>query len=324
MYSWVAGFDCGGTSTRAIIAARDGRVLGVGEAGPGNYLVVGVERAVEAVRAALGAAMARAACHDLLCAGAAVAMAGAGASVDPALMAALRAVLPADTIVLDGDIVAALHGAFPYGGGVIVIAGTGSVAFGEAANGERVQVGGWGHVLGDEGSGYALGLAGLRAILEAYDGRGAPTALSAALLGHLQLTSPASLVRRVYAERMTRDEIAALAPIVAARAADGDAVAVRIVEDAGGALARLAITGVERVGAGSTVAGIAPLGGLFGHVPLLLDVFRAQVARRLPTVSVVVPRFDACGGAAILALREAGIDVDEPLLTRLRDTLAGA
>jgi hypothetical protein len=72
------------------------------------------------------------------------------------------------------------------------------------------------------------------------------------------------------------------------------------------------------------VAGIAPLGGLFGHVPLLLDVFRAQVARRLPTVSVVVPRFDACGGAAILALREAGIDVDEPLLTRLRDTLAGA
>lgn len=324
MYNWVVGFDCGGTSTRALVVALDGRVLGTGFAGPSNYLVVGIDAAVAAVHAALQMATAGAGCHAQQCAAAVVAMAGAGGSVDPALMVALRNVLPTGQIMLDGDIMAALTGAFPHGGGLIVIAGTGSVAFGVAASGERVQVGGWGHLLGDEGSGYAIGLAGLRAVLEAYDGRGVPTALDGALLGHLQLSSPAALVWRVYAEQMPRDEIAALAGLVVACADDGDVTARRIVDDAGRALAQLATAGVQRMATAGRVSGVATLGGLFEHAPMLQGAFRAHFTQSTPDVWVVAPRFDARGGAAIMALREAGIMPDEAVLARLHDTVGGA
>ena len=320
MNDWVVGFDCGGTSTRAVILARDGRVLGQGVAGPSNYLVVGADAACAAIQAAFAAAMERADCEDRPCAAAVVAMAGAGASVDPVLVGKLRAMLSTGNIVIDGDIMAALSGAFPHGQGLVVIAGTGSVAFGVAANGERVQVGGWGYVLGDEGSGYAIGLDGLRAVLRFYDGRESPTILAPALLDHVGISSPAALVRRVYVEHMTRDEIAALAPIVADHATAGDLVAEGIIKHAGKTLASLAVTGIARLAAIGEVAGIAPLGGLF-NIPMVARTFHDQLSILCPEVAVIAPRFDATGGTAIMALREAGVAPDHAVLAQLARTL---
>lgn len=322
MNEWVVGFDCGGTSTRAIIVARDGRVLGLGAAGPANYLVVGVTAAVEAICTALAQAMGQAGCRTSDCAAAVVAMAGAGGSVARALVEKLAAVLPARHILVDGDIMAALMGAFPRGTGLVVIAGTGSVAFGVAANGERVQVGGWGYILGDEGSGYAIGLEGLRRVLRYYDGRDVPTTLAPALLAHVSASSPAGLVRRVYVEHMTRDEIAALAPLIAAHAAAGDVVAERIILHAGGALAGLAATGVARLAEAGTRVDVAVLGGLFSHIPMLTQAFRSHMGDFCPGTTIVVPRFDAVGGAALMALREAGTTLDDFVLERLSQMIS--
>ncbi len=224
-------------------------------------------------------------------------------------------------VQVDGDIMAAFTGAFPLGNGLVMIAGTGSVAFGLAAGGERVQVGGWGYLLGDEGSGYAIGLDALRTVLRFYDGREAATTLAPALLDHLALSSPAALVRRVYTDRMNRDEIAAIAPFVAAHAAAGDTASVRILWNAGGALADLACAGVERIIQSGIGANVALLGGLFAHIPMLTDAFQRHLRACLPDTMIVAPRFDAVGGAAILALREAGVALTEPVLARLAESL---
>ncbi len=321
MQDWVVGFDCGGSSTRAVVLALDGRVLGRGDAGPSNYLVVGIEAAVTAVGAAFTEAIRQAGGEERRCQVAFVAMAGAANSVDPALVQALRSLFPARKVQVDGDIMAAFTGAFPHGNGLVVIAGTGSVAFGLAAGGERVQVGGWGYLLGDEGSGYAVGLDALRTVLGFYDGREKATTLAPALLDHLALSSPAALVRRVYTDRMSRDDIAAIAPFVAAHAAAGDTAAVRILWNAGGALADLAAVGVERIIQSGIGANVALLGGLFAHIPMLTDAFHRHLRACLPDTKIVAPRFDAVGGAALLALREAGVDLTEPVLARLAESL---
>ena len=320
MMPWVVGFDCGGSSTRAVVVACDGSVLGQGLSGASNALAVGIDAAVRAVGAAFGQAYMEAGRPAMPCDAAVVARAGAGTSIDPALVRAIRAAVPARRLLVDGDTLAAWAGAFPGGAGLVVIAGTGSVAFGIAPNGERVQVGGWGYVLGDEGSGYAVGLAAIRSVLRFFDGRDDPTSLAMALIDHLHVRSPAGLVRRVYVEGITRDEIAALVPLVAAHAMVGDAVAMRIIEEAAEALALLARAGVERLGGGVAVA---PLGGLFANVPLLAGSFVTHLGRVAPDVRVVAPHFDAVGGAAILALREAGVVVDDAVLSRVSQTLSG-
>ena len=154
-------------------------------------------------------------------------LAGAGRRpVRRALEAALRNERVARAVRLGTDVEAAFHDAFGGGPGIVVVAGTGSVVLGAAQDGRRLQVGGWGGVMGDEGSGYHIGVSALRAIAAATDRRGPPTALTAAVLESLGLDRPRQL--SAWAESATKADIAALAPLAvrAARSADGPATTV--------------------------------------------------------------------------------------------------
>ena len=127
----------------------------------------------------------------------------------------------------------------PDGWGVAVIAGTGSIAVGRSTDGRLARAGGWGYLLGDEGSGYAIAMQALNAVTRSADGRGGKTPLTEKLLGAMSLQKPQDTIAAVYRGGWDRTAIAALAPIVFEVAENGDEIALSIVERQAGELAHV-------------------------------------------------------------------------------------
>ena len=179
--------------------------------------------------------------------------------------------------------------------GVCLIAGTGSIALGRDQTGRQARTGGWGHIVGDEGSGFDIGRRALQAVLRAADGRGPQTTLQEALLRAWGLASPPELMGRVYpaSGQVVVPDIADLAGLVFAQAAAGDPVARRIVDRAAGELT----TAVLAVIADLSFPGAVPLavtGGVLRHQPRLRAAILRRVRRRQavgPVVVVEVPRW---------------------------------
>ena len=235
---FLIGIDGGGSKTTAFVADVHGHVLGRGTAGPSNYHVIGVDAAYAALDTAVQAALASIEGQPAaLCIG----MAGAGRTRDRELFRAwAKARYPGTpvTVVHDGQL--ALAAGTPDGWGIAVLCGTGSLVYSEDRHGTPARAGGWGYLLGDEGSGYAIGLAALRAVARAADGRSPQTALANAILAHWSLAKPQDLIAHVYAPSTQRADIAALAALVEAEAAREDPVAHDILRDAGRELATMA------------------------------------------------------------------------------------
>jgi len=251
----VLGIDGGGTHTVALLAQlpshQDGKwtVLGRGEAGPSNYQAAGAERAFHALDEAVGKAF-RAACLARSPVQVAwLGLAGAGRPEDQELVRhwALHKGLAAQVEVTP-DAPLLLAAGTPDGWGVAVVAGTGSIAFGRSPDGRTSRAGGWGYLLGDEGSGYALSLAAFQAVARMADGRGPDTLLSGLLLDRLQLSRPQELIAAVYRGGLDRPALAALAPLVLEAAQAGDAVASAIVQEGADQLALAAATSARPLG----------------------------------------------------------------------------
>lgn len=264
----VLGLNAGGTRTVALLAeAGSGAVLGRGVGGPGNIRAVGAARVTESVAAATAAAFADAGREPGPVAAVAIGAAGAARPDDRAAVEeCLRAVIAAERYAVTNDAAIALRAAVPSGPAALLIAGTGSIGYGRAADGREVRAGGWGYLLDDDGSAYAVGLAGLSAILRAHDGRRPQTALRGALLAAAGLAAPEEIIGWVYRQPTPRDEIAALAPVVADAARAGDQVAVGIVAAAGEALGALAVAVLRQLGAVASATIPLVTDGGFLHV----------------------------------------------------------
>ncbi len=186
----------------------------------------------------------------------------------------------------EGDVVFARAGCYrPHG--VAVVAGTGATAWAVRGDDGRQQVfGGWGALLGDEGSGYALGLAGLRTAVRAYEGRAeAPTELYGAVRQHFGLAEAAfrdDLVRLAYHKPLTRAEIAALAPLVTRLAAEGDPLAIRLAAQAAADLAALALHAAHSLFGPKERFDVVVAGGLTKAGDLLLGPLRERLAQEFP------------------------------------------
>src|SRR5581483_2281982 len=146
--------------------------------------------------------------------------------------------LPGTPEVMVNDVVTAWATEHLGGPGTVLIAGTGTNCFGVAANGDSWRCGGWGHLLGDEGSGYRVGLDGLRAAVQDRDGRGPGTPLTRAALDHFQVGSVTMLSKHIYLDGVEKQDIAAFAPYVDQAARDGDEVAHAICTEGSEQLAR--------------------------------------------------------------------------------------
>jgi N-acetylglucosamine kinase-like BadF-type ATPase len=208
------------------------------------------------------------------------------------------------------DALIALEAGLPGSPGVVIVAGTGSIAYGRDANGRAARAGGWGHVLGDEGSGYWIGRRALQAVMRASDGRGPSTALSALVLERYQIQRATQLVHEVYARGARPVTIAALASIVERAANAGDALAASIVSESADELAAAtaSVTGQLQMPQGPVVLA----GNLFRAMPRLASELRRRLTLRLPEASVRALDVEPAQGAVRLALALASDRLQVP------------
>lgn len=305
----VLGIDGGGSGTVALLMGRSGKgwkLLGRGEGGPSNRQAVGTASALAALDEATERAFEAAGRTRTPARAACLGLAGAGRPGDQEIVRewAARAQLAASVQVIE-DTALLLAAGTPDGCGVAVVAGTGSMAYARSADGRTARSGGWGALLGDEGSGYAIALAGLRAVARAADGRGPKTLLTDRLLAAYGLCRPEELVGVVY-RGGDRAALAALAPTVLAVAEAGDAVADGIVRDAACELATATAAAARALGFGSSFP-LAVAGGLLIESDGFRSRFLGALTERGLTAEPVACVTEPAEGAVRLALEKAAL-----------------
>jgi N-acetylmuramic acid 6-phosphate etherase len=295
------GIDGGGTHTVALLADAAGAILGRGEAGPSNLHAVGVEAALQALETATAAAFAAAKLPVKKVTAACLGLAGADRSWERSVLQEWAArVRLCERLELTSDGALLLAAGTPDNWGLAIVAGTGSIAVGRTADGRTARAGGWGYLLGDEGSGYRITLAALQAVAQAADGRGPATALTESFLRRLHLDAPQKLIQTVYGNDWDRARLAGLAPLVFAAADAGDAAARHIVADAAEPLAQMGAAVARQLGWREAV----PL-ALAGGCLLASAGYRDQVVRRLQGLGLMLAPITPVPEPALGAVRLA-------------------
>ncbi len=304
----VAGVDGGGTTTRVLVLDAAGRVLGRAEGGAGRVAAGDAAGAADVVHDVVRVAAATAGVdlplRSLWCG-----LAGAGR---PGPREAVRDLLGArnlaGTVSVGTDVDAALRDAFCRDeAGILLICGTGSIAVGTRPEGRRVRAGGWGPVLGDEGSGYWIGVAGLRAVVRARDGRGPDTTLHPRLLAAVGVDDVQALVP--WSAKADRGAVAGLAPEIVRTAATGDAVATALLEEAVRELVAQVRSVADRLEMPEG-SGVALAGGLIGGGRPLRDPVEAALRRA--GFDILDREVRGERGAARLALEATGRPERDP------------
>ncbi len=228
-----AGVDGGATKTLAVVVDSAGRERGRCAAGSGNYQAVGLRPAVDNITAAVTGAVRLAGGEPPLVA-MWIGLAGVDRPEDAELLLPYLNSL-AGRVRLTNDAELALT-ALPGALGVALISGTGSIALGRDAAGTQTRTGGWGHIIGDEGSGWEIGRSALQAVARAADGRGPRTTLVEAVMEHWELATPNGIIGKVYPDT-DKSLVAGLTALVLREARKGDEVARGILDRAASELA---------------------------------------------------------------------------------------
>ncbi len=314
--SHILGVDGGGTALSGCLIRGDGELLANRQAAPVIYAQVrgAIAQPISQLLAALQRdANVTPGPVDF----AGVCSTGVGRPADRELVgAALNAAHLAKHISVDSDAVSALTGAFAGGPGIIVNAGTGSFAFARTEAGTLVRIGGWGYLIGDEGSGFALARNGINAALQDWDGRGEKTALRKIFEHHFEVESIELSISKIYQPDFDRGRMAKLAPLVFEAAANGDAVAQRLLAETGFALGNHVRAALQKFERQQSIP-LVLLGGLFRRREMLLPSFWQALGNQKERVQIVEARFPPVIGAALLALQQAGTAIEEDFLKKL-------
>jgi N-acetylglucosamine kinase-like BadF-type ATPase len=299
----VLGIDAGGSKTVALLATLDGRVVAEARAGGANLRIHGelaVEKTLhEVIDRVLDGSAER---PGAVCLG----MAGVDRHDDAAtIRGVMRRLGFRDRTLIVNDALIALVAGAGEPLGLVLVAGTGSIAYGVNAHGVAARSGGWGPVLADEGSGYWIGRRALVALMRHADGRGPRTALTPMVLERLRLTRPDELVQEVYDGAERRELVAALGPVVAEARAGGDAVAAEILTDAAAELVLAAASVIGRLDMRGDVFPTFLSGGIFRSIPWLTEEVTSRLAEVAPRSEVSLLLAEPASGALALAIAEA-------------------
>lgn len=301
------GIDGGGSKTSWVAVFDDGRLGGNGVLGPSNLHSVG-QAGMTAVLKAIAEKI-REATHVQtfdwvnICLG----LSGIDRFQERTVVEGALKELGIKRYRLETDASIALAGATAGEPGVVVIAGTGSLAYGVAAAGRKAKAGGWGYLLGDEGSGYYIGRLAISAALKAHDWRGPKSRLTELLLKHFALERVEAMYQLAYHRGLTRVEVAAVTRAVVQAALEGDIVSQLILDDAGNELAISAAAVRAQLGLKSTDPGIvATVGGVFEKSARVRETFVSRLAERCPGAKVIWPEFQPAVGAISLAMESKG------------------
>jgi N-acetylglucosamine kinase len=293
---YVVGIDAGGTKTVGLLADETGQVLSEAR-GSGANLQTHGELEVEKVFDGLLETLGREHSIAAVCLG----IAGVDRPHDEHVIRdILRRLGFRATARVVNDAAIALAAGAPERTGIVILAGTGSIAYGADRAGKTARAGGYGFLLADEGSGYWLGHQALRAAVRAWDGRGEPTRLMELLFETLEVGSVPDLVPRVYERGLPKHRIAALAPLVQRAADEGDAVARELLGQAARELALCARSVARQLQLGSDPYPVVLAGGVFRGCPGLVAPLAA--ALELPLARPAVLTVEPARGAVSLAL----------------------
>lgn len=299
--TYYLGIDGGGTRTTAVLTDEQGAELvrAEGEAGIVNVLEpeAGAHTLADFASSVLGQARVDARARVLVCA-----LAGAGREPERTrLEQVLSAQGVAESVHVTSDFVAALEDAFGDGSGILLIAGTGSSAFARHEDGRTARAGGWGHILGDEGSGYALGLAALRRCMREYDGRNRDEGWLRLVQEHTGVATAEALVH--WAAAASKADIAALAPAVFEAAEQGVESACAWVNAGGRDIALHAAALHERLKPWPSAPTVALTGGLVSPGRPLRAAAVTEIEKLGLSLPMLERRIDAAAGAAAMARR---------------------
>lgn len=291
------GIDGGGTKTVGILTTETGEHIARAEAGPSNYHVVSEAKTQKVLAEILTSLFKQAGLSRASPVAFCLGMAGLGRAEDRVVIGRICDALGVgENRILTHDAHIALVGGTGKQEGVIIISGTGSIVYGIDAHGGEARAGGWGYLLGDEGSGYDMALKGLQAVARAADGRAESTKLTALVLAQLGLDAPSELIR--WAHAASRDVIAQGAEVVFHAAEIGDRTAKQIIATAAEELARAAtvvMKGLEF----TEPPHIVLSGGNLVHQPLFVEELRNRL-----TAPVRLPKHEPAVGAVLLARKK--------------------
>ena len=309
---YIIGMDGGGTKTHAIIADLNGSIRAEHIGGPSNFQIIGVEKAAKTIYDLVKDCCESAECSVDQVHAVVLGLTGAGRIADQERMAkgVLRYARSKKTklknVIVESDARIALEGAFKGKPGIILIAGTGSIAFGKDAKDRVHRVGGWGRIIGDEGSGYFIGRLGLTAVAQHLDGRGEKTILAKMAAKKFGLTDQTAIINAVYKNGF---DVASLAPLVLDAAKKKDVVSRMIVEYAAIQLSEhievmaKKISGSSRSTIGSKVH-LSLIGGLIANDTILRQLVTRYVQVNIPQIEVISPMSTPAYGAMVLGLKQ--------------------
>ena len=299
----VLGIDAGGTKTVCLLANELGEVLAQARASGANLQVMGefnVEKILHRVmEETVGE---REITLDAICVGiAGVDRPGDAQTINDIMRRIGR---KTRTVVVNDALVALVAGAGEHAG-VVIVAGTGSIAYGRDADGHAARAGGWGYLLGDEGGGFWIGRAALSAVVRQFDHRGPATLLTDLVLGQMHLSTPAEVIHAIYDRGLQRHAIAGLAGLVQRAMEAGDAVAGQILDRAASELAAAAASVVTRLGMRGDVFPTILAGGMFTGIPSLVTAVTTQLREVAPRSEVRRLEIEPAHGAVTLAIAAA-------------------
>jgi N-acetylglucosamine kinase len=297
---YVLGIDAGGTKTVCLLADARGHVLAEARAGGANLQAVGEFEVEKVLHGIMDHAIGdRALRPEAICLGIAGVDRPADAAVAEGIMR--RIGFKSRTLVVNDALIALVAGTGDEPG-VVIIAGTGSIAYGRDAQGRAARAGGWGYLLGDEGGGFWIGRAALSAVVREFDGRGPHTQLTGLVLREMELASPTELIHAIYDKGLHRRAITSIAAVVHQASADGDAVAANILDRAAGELTSAAASVIARLDMRGEVFRIILAGGIFTGIPSLVPDVTARLCEVAPRARVQRLTVEPAMGAVRLAL----------------------
>jgi len=307
------GIDGGGSKTAVVLADHQGITLARVSGGPSNFQIIGTEKASSVVFSLIEhcCATTRYSMNSIV--SIVAGLSGAGRESDrsrmrDALIArARRSGITFGHLVIESDARVALEGAFRGKPGIILIAGTGSIALGKALNGSIHRVGGWGRVIGDEGSGYAIGQESLNVVSRHHDGRISAPVLAKLIAERFGLDAQERIITAVYREQF---DLASLVPVVLEAAEKGDVESRRIVTHAAVQLSEmvralvLKLEGASR-GMRRQKLPLAMLGGLLTNETVLTKILAQKIVFSLPQITISNAELPPEEGALLLAMHTA-------------------
>jgi N-acetylglucosamine kinase-like BadF-type ATPase len=299
---YVLGIDAGGTKTICYLADNSGRIIGEGRGGGANLQAHGELEVEKVLHAVVDEAIGD---RAILPAGVCLGVAGVDREEDDRTVRGImrRLGFRSHTLVVNDALVALVAGVGDAAG-VVLIAGTGSIAYGVNEHGVAARSGGWGFILGDEGSGYWIGRQALAAVAREADGRGPRTRLTPLVFEHFNINKVQGLVKEVYDRHLPRQAVAALGAVVERAQREGDFVAAEILNAAGEELARAAASVIARLEMRGHSFKTVLAGGMFKVIPWLAADVTRRLAEVAPKSTAITLEIEPAMGAVALALRE--------------------